>query len=326
MNRQWHRGFKLKAVVLVALAILSGCGQTHSLSTSSSKKPTSHEVKSSKKASVKTSSVKSSSSSSAQSASSQSTQPQTLWSTSKDHQLKAYIDQWGPTMGQTYTEYDGHTPLKTSVGTTYPEVLNHITIQGPAGTIGWSADGNGQYDYNVVAIYNYDGTHAPLPNHITYVFAFYHQAPFVLVDQSRDGSPTLTQTQNTEIKAAFEKIANGDAAATTTNSQKLDAKTIGVLLMAQRGDDIVKDNMLHFANNTAIYPYIIDSSTADSQVPYRVSGSQVTYGIRDPNYTTSENVFIPHTVSLQALEVKYYHTATQIKTVKQVVARLQTDN
>lgn len=73
--------------------------------------------------------------------------------------------------------------------------------------MGWSADGMGNYEYNVVAIYNYDGTQPPLPNHITYVFAFHDGQPVALVDQSRDGGPRLTETQNNEVKSNFAEIA-----------------------------------------------------------------------------------------------------------------------
>ena len=49
----------------------------------------------------------------------------------------------------------------------------------------------------------------------------------------------------------------------------------------------------------------------------------MTYGVRDPNYTDAENVFIEHTVSLQTLRDKYYHTAAQIAAIKTAVARVQ---
>lgn len=80
-------------------------------------------------------------------------------------------------------------------------------INGEITSIGWSADGMGNYEYNVVAIYNYDGTQPPLPNHITYVFAFHDGQPVALVDQSRDGGPRLTETQNNEVKSNFAEIA-----------------------------------------------------------------------------------------------------------------------
>lgn len=70
-------------------------------------------------------------------------------------------------------------------------------INGESTSICWSADGMG----------NYDGTQPPLPNHITYVFAFHDGQPVALVDQSRDGGPRLTETQSNEVKSNFAEIA-----------------------------------------------------------------------------------------------------------------------
>lgn len=42
---------------------------------------------------------------------------------------------------------------------------------------------------------------------ITYVFAFHDGQPVALVDQSRDGGPRLTETQNNEVKSNFAEIA-----------------------------------------------------------------------------------------------------------------------
>ncbi|WP_261976033.1 DUF4767 domain-containing protein [Lactiplantibacillus plantarum] len=67
--------------------------------------------------------------------------------------------------------------------------------------------GKGTHEYNVVAIYNHDGTGPPLPNHITYFFAFRNGSPIVLVDQSRDGTPTLGETENVKLKEGFARIA-----------------------------------------------------------------------------------------------------------------------
>lgn len=74
--------------------------------------------------------------------------------------------------------------------------------------MGWAPTGKGDYEYNVVAIYNYDGTEPPLPNRITYFFAFHNGKPVVLVDQSRDGDPNCKPTSNQDVASNFERIAN----------------------------------------------------------------------------------------------------------------------
>ncbi|WP_235015656.1 DUF4767 domain-containing protein [Pediococcus acidilactici] len=130
-----------------------------------------------------------------------------LWDSSKDEELEAFVNKWSKTMDQDYQKYDGVNDLKTSVGTSYPSDLSKETVKGQQASIGWSKDGKGDYEYNVVAIYNHDGDVPPLPNHITYFFAYHNGEPVVLVDQSRDGTPDLTETQNAQLNAGFNRIA-----------------------------------------------------------------------------------------------------------------------
>lgn len=138
-----------------------------------------------------------------------------LWTSTKDKQLANFINQWAPTMGQSYTKYDGTNSLKTSTGTVYPDDLTKVTVDGAKTSIGWSKTGKSNYTYNVVAIYNYDGTEPPLPNHITYFFSLRQGKPVVLVDQSRDGTPDLTETDNTAVKSNFVKIVQGTSKLST---------------------------------------------------------------------------------------------------------------
>lgn len=314
--------------IFMAVTALAGCGQTNAQKQSASSTKTSSRQQSSSNHKQASKSSTSSKSSSASSQTATKAQTNTPWNASKDQKLKDFIKQWGPTMHQTYTEYDGHTPLKTSVGTTYPDALRQSQISGDAGTIGWSPKGDGNYDYNVVAIFNYNGTQPPLPNRITYVFAFHHGQPVALVDQSRDGGPSLSETQNTDVKAAFEKIAGNAAPSTTdTSDNTLDANTIGVLLKLKVGggslEYLAKSPYFGVYSYSDKYPYVADEGTAASQIPYRFTSTTVTYGLHDPNHTTSEGVFIDHTISVQSLADAYYHTPAQIAAVKQVVANLK---
>lgn len=83
---------------------------------------------------------------------------QTVWSHQQDQQLTTFINNWAPKMHQSYQKYDGTNQLKTSVGVTYPADLSREQVNGQAGVMGWAPTGKGDYEYNVVAIYNYDGT------------------------------------------------------------------------------------------------------------------------------------------------------------------------
>lgn len=129
-----------------------------------------------------------------------------LWNGRKDQALADFMRSWGPTMGQNYKKYDGHAPLHVSTELNYPEDLHREVVDG-GGTIGWSPSGKGDYDYNVVAIYNFDGDKPPLPNRITYFFAFHNGHPVALVDQSRDGDPHCHPTANKDVASNFERIA-----------------------------------------------------------------------------------------------------------------------
>lgn len=130
-----------------------------------------------------------------------------LWNTSKDKQLDAFMTQWSQTMNQDYTKYDGVHELDISTGLLYPRHLSDVIFKGQRASIAWAPSGKGTHEYNVVAIYNHDGTEPPLPNHITYFFAFRNDSPIVLVDQSRDGTPTLGETENVKLKEGFARIA-----------------------------------------------------------------------------------------------------------------------
>ncbi|MCI1894650.1 MAG: DUF4767 domain-containing protein [Lactobacillus sp.] len=349
MKNTKHLLSKLVALgATLALVGLAGCGTPAKSSHSTTK---SSKVTKAKKKQTTTKKTAASSS-----------QKQALWNTTKEQQLRDFIAQWAPTMGQSYTEYDGKTPLKTSVGTTYPDALKGIKIeQTTPGTIGWAPTGEGKYDYNVVAIYNYDGSVPPLPNHITYVFAFHEGSPIALVDQTRDGWPILTPTRNTEVKNSFAQIANASASdnagtsdstetsdntgtsdnsgssdTTASDSTSTSAETqaaiknrpmspqaIGVMIMMLRGDDVANDPNVTFDNNTPSYPYLVSSGTAVTQIPFHYNQTTITYAIRNPNYNDSDQVFEDHTISTSDLRRNFYRTPAQQQAVEAVVARLK---
>ncbi|WP_252180831.1 DUF4767 domain-containing protein [Pediococcus stilesii] len=130
-----------------------------------------------------------------------------LWNTEKDQKLQSFISEWSKTMNQDYQKYDGTNELEVSTGMSYPSDLANEPVKGQRASIGWSKDGKGSYEYNVVAIYNHNGTVPPLPSRITYCFAFHNGKPVVLVDQSRDGGGDFEETQNEKLNAGFDRIA-----------------------------------------------------------------------------------------------------------------------
>ena len=94
------------------------------------------------------------------------TKSSSLWNASKDEKLSSFIDKWSVTMHQDYDKYDGVNDIETSTGTTYPRDLSNVTVNGQSSSIGWSKDGKGDYEYNVVAIFTITMMTTPLPNHI----------------------------------------------------------------------------------------------------------------------------------------------------------------
>lgn len=140
-----------------------------------------------------------------------------LWTSNQEADLSDYMKFFGDQMDQnSYEEYNGHTPLKVNSGVEYPNVFKDKTFKLNDKTIniGWNPDvtkGNSKYDYNVVAIYNYDkGT---VEFHITYLFCFDKDGnPVVLVDQTTNGDDIrVSKTENKYLNEAFNKIANHES-------------------------------------------------------------------------------------------------------------------
>ncbi len=184
----------LCGVLAVLMVTLTACGQQQS----SSSKSNNSEYSASKPANNNQQS----------SNGQQATNNGALWNNKKSQQLDQFINQWAPTMNQSYEKYNGTDELKVSTGLSYPADLSKEQVDGQAGLLGWAPSGKGNYEYNVVAIYNYNGTEPPLPNRITYFFCFHNGKPVVLVDQSRDGDPSAHPTVNKDVESNFERIAN----------------------------------------------------------------------------------------------------------------------
>ncbi|AMV61014.1 Hypothetical protein ADU72_0534 [Pediococcus damnosus] len=315
---------KLATALVAGALILTGCGTQAKTSKVASQKTTSSSVKSnsSKRNTSKEASSKVTSSSSQK-------QADTLWDSTKDAQLKTFIDKWAPTMKQSYVKYDGEHSIKTSVGTVYPDNLTKVTVNGAKTSIGWSKNGKGSNSYNVVAIYNYNGTEPPLPNHITYFFAFHDGEPVVLVDQSRDGTPDLGETQNTAVKSNFAKIAGGTQVSSTESSasnssvttSKINDKTIGVLVSLMTDPKWFKeyvDGTMWYGTNydghgskVDGYSYMTANGDPTSFIYYKTNGNIVTYKEWIPRKSVADGYFRTKTVTLTRLKNDYYSTQSQ---------------
>ena len=61
------------------------------------------------------------------------------------------MQKWGPTMHQSYEQYDGQNELKVSTGITYPDGLSKELVEGQSGLIGWAPSGKGDLNMKKLA-------------------------------------------------------------------------------------------------------------------------------------------------------------------------------
>lgn len=320
------RGILAATLLLSGVLILGGCSSQSQSSSKTSHQNTTKTVKHSGKSTSK------------QTAAAKKTA--TLWNPKKDDQLKSFIDQWAPTMKQTYVKYDGTHSIKTPTDISYPDYLPKVNVEGTKDSIGWSKSGKGNYKYNVVAIYNYDNTKPPMEGHITYFFAFEDGQPVVLVDQSTNGTPNLTQTENTKLKTAFAQIADGNYQASSTTDTNTattksaskdttqavtDPKIIGILVReaARPSEDMSAENDM-LGVYSANGKYWIGTGTSSSNVGYTIDGDTVHYFTKDYSQgdSTATAPLINHPVSLKDLQDKYYSTSDQQQMVQNLANKM----
>lgn len=145
---------------------------------------------------------------------SNSSKSNNLWDSSKNSQLKTFINSWAPKMNQSYAQL-----IKNNYSN---KQFSNNTVNGSSTSLGWSNDGSGKYDYNVVAMYNYNkqGTAASTTigtQHITYAFAFHDDSPIALVSETSSGKMNWTETKNSDVKSAFTSIATSNTSQTNSN-------------------------------------------------------------------------------------------------------------
>lgn len=272
-------------------------------------------------------------------------QSNALWNSSKDAQLEQFINQWAPTMHQSYEKYDGHHDLETGTGEKYPQDLDQTTVNGSHDSIGWAPSGKGSYDYNVVALYNYKRSGGPTGGHITYAFAFHDGQPVALVDQSTNGTPDWTPTKNTDVSGNFAKIAGGSSASSdqsslnTSSSAKdgsVDDQTVGVMVALLQDPDWFKSGvndgeMYYSASRSDMgddvqgYSFVTANGDPTSYIYYKRDGDNVSikYWTTSGDESVAEGHFDTRTVSLKRLENDYYNNASKKSEVNGYVGKLK---
>lgn len=146
----------------------------------------------------------------------QASQPVThvLWDASKSAELATFMQSWGQEMGQQYRSYDDHVQANY-YGLQVPQDIfdgkwTTVINQTPV-SVEWSENGEGQADFQIVAIYS-DIDHAtPAGGHL-YFFGFQQKQPKVLITQQNQGNQNnylyFKETANESLKNAFIQLAN----------------------------------------------------------------------------------------------------------------------
>lgn len=218
------------------LLFLAGCSANKTEETSSTEKVVTTESSTSQSISTKTANATSTEasksrtteSSEQQSSNEQSAQPQAstntaqasqpvthvLWDDSKTAELATFMQSWGQEMGQQYRSYDDHVQANY-YGLQVPQDIfdgkwTTVINQTPV-SVEWSENGEGQADFQIVAIYS-DIDHAtPAGGHL-YFFGFQQKQPKVLITQQNQGNQNnylyFKETANESLKNAFIQLAN----------------------------------------------------------------------------------------------------------------------
>ena len=111
-----------------------------------------------------------------------------LWDNDKAQQLQKVMDQYAAENDLKILKFDGTHSLNTAG-------LNKYYVNGQKVTVEMSNDGQGNSDYNIVALYNHNLRNANASEfHDTYIFAFHNGQPVLLLDRTTNGDKIQTQT------------------------------------------------------------------------------------------------------------------------------------
>lgn len=315
--------FSLAIVLALSTLALAGCGgqnnSTHQNNSAKSEKMSQSSNKKSKDSSTKKSAA--------------------LWNNSKEKKLQSYMEAFSGSRNMALNQYNGKGKLVASTSVTHPAAFSKAKVNGTKDTIGWSKQGNGKYDYNVVAIYDYDNEKSALPSHQTYFFAFNKKKPVVLISKSQSSKPVIEKDNEAQLQGDFSKIAKNqpyenpmvgnmknyqpkeddikkpsDADITMT-----DPKLIGIMTFAYTNPGYEpNDEHPVFMYTTDDGRYEIDLGNMASEMTYKLEGDTVHYWIHDlqPGKSMAESGMKESTVSLEELISKYYTTDDQKQQVQ----------
>lgn len=206
-------------LIIIALIVVIGAGvylftsgatkqvSTKQPSATTSKAKDKEQSTSSKAQTTKTTSKKSS-----------SNDDKAVWNSSKNTKLNNFMVAFGSNMNQDYN-YFNPANQDNYMGYRFPEVLSkgNVRVNGSPVSIGWSDDGTGSNDYNVVAIYSDFDSDRHKGNTVSphlYLFTIHDGQPVALVTQQNQGNDEnaiyFKPTANQDVSSQFANIVNNN--------------------------------------------------------------------------------------------------------------------
>lgn len=141
-------------------------------------------------------------------------QQDAIWNSDKSRQLESFMQDWQATMHQSYKSYYPGKDVNY-YGIKFPSTLGsgNIAVNNHKVSLGWSNDGLGKHDFNVVAIYS-DADNARMGAHLYFFAIASNKKPIVLITEQNQGTPDMmihfNPTKNTDLERGFDKIVNSN--------------------------------------------------------------------------------------------------------------------
>lgn len=205
------------------------------------------------------------------------------WDNGKSEKLYQFMMDWGPKMGQAYKKYTPDNNVNY-YGIKYPDELNNnsTVVDGQPVSIGYSEQGIGENDYNVVAVYSDAETTNTMNAHL-YLFTIHNNQPVALVTMQNQGAPDgkyhFSETKNTDVSSNFANIVgkirtnDTDSSSQVTDVALDPAHFAATLMVGWKNDGNVQseNGTYSLTSNGGEIGY----GNAASTILYTINGNQV---------------------------------------------------
>lgn len=181
-------------------------------------------------------------------------QSSTLWDNEKANVLADFMASWGKMMNQSYNRFSpGHnTDL---YGLRLPDTVLSgnwtMAVDGQPVSVSWSDDGNGNADYQLVAVYSDAENATRMGEAHVYFFTLQNGVPKVFITQQNQGNPDnylyFAETQNMELRNGFTNIVKNGQTDTASKTAPTENKITNVKQAYEhlRAKDNYNDDLLY---------------------------------------------------------------------------------